>query len=104
MLQRTRPEMQPLDVNLIWVAAPSRTVARYAYDPAACRLYIEFRNRDIGYYSEVSESVLAAFQAAASKGTFIRAHLRDNPQYPWVRVAYAPRMGATSHPRQSAAQ
>jgi KTSC domain len=82
--------------DLSWVAAASRTVAHYAYQAEQTRLHIEFRNGDIGYYTQVPRPLFEAFEAALSKGTFIRLHLKSNPSVPWVKVSYAPRRRASS--------
>jgi KTSC domain len=74
-----------------WLPAPSRTIARYAYDAQLQRLYLEFRNHDIGYYTHIAPSTYSEFESAVSKGTFIRDQLRGNPAFPWVKVAYVRR-------------
>jgi hypothetical protein len=84
-----------MDAGLTWLPVRSSTVAAYAYDPAAQRLYIRFHSGDAGYYANVPEDVFAAFQVAASKGSFVAGRLRGNPRYPWTPLAQGVRWGRT---------
>lgn len=74
-----------------WVTADSQMVARYAYDAATSRLYMDWNTGGGGYYEGIPPDVYAAFHDASSKGQFVLQRLKDNPRYPWVRLAAAPR-------------
>ncbi len=84
--------------GLPWITSGSSNVARYAYDAANTRLYIEFRSGTVGYYSRVPVAVYEAFNRAPSQGSFVGQQLRDNPAYPWTPLTNGlaqPRMRAT---------
>jgi hypothetical protein len=85
--------------ELLWIASSSSNVARYAYDAANARLYIEFRSGTLGYYSRVPPSVYEEFQRAPSQGSFVSQRLRDNPSFPWT-----PLTRGISQPRQRIAR
>ena len=56
---------------------PSSVIRRFAYDPRALSLEVEFVSGRRYRYARVPEDVAARFRAAFSKGRFFNAHIRD---------------------------
>jgi hypothetical protein len=55
----------------------SKAIARFAYDPDAKRLLIDFKTGGVYAYQEVPRAVFAGFRAAQSKGQFFQTAIRD---------------------------
>jgi len=56
---------------------PSTVVRHISYDEAARELHVTFTSGEIYTYYHVPKPVHAAFRAAASKGRFFNAHIKD---------------------------
>lgn len=57
---------------------PSTVIRRFAYDPAAQALAVEFVSGRRYRYRQVPEAVAQAFRSAFSKGRFFNARIRDH--------------------------
>ena len=60
---------------------PSSVIRRFRYDRESRRLEITFVSGRIYAYDGVSPQVIEDFRAAASKGEFFNAHIRDAYAY-----------------------
>ena len=56
---------------------PSTVIRRFAYDPAAQALAVEFVSGRRYVYHQVPEEVAAEFRGAFAKGRFFNARIRD---------------------------
>jgi hypothetical protein len=56
---------------------PSTVIRRFAYDPAARELWIEFVTGRRYVYEEVPETVAEALRSAFAKGTYFNSRIRD---------------------------
>lgn len=63
---------------------PSSVIRLYSYDEAARRLRVRFVSGAVYDYDEVPPDVVEALAAAASKGHFFGANIRD--RFPFRRV------------------
>ena len=63
---------------------PSPAIRAYAYDADRNELTLTFATGRAYVYSLVPPAVFAAFEAAASRGAFHNAHLRD--RFPFRKV------------------
>ena len=63
----------------------SKAIARFAYDPDAQRLLIDFKTGGVYAYQDVPRAVFAGFRDAPSKGQFFQAAIRD--RFPGRRLA-----------------
>lgn len=59
---------------------PSAVIRRFAYDPRARALDVEFVSGRRYRYAGVPDAVATAFRAAFSKGRFFNSRIRD--RYP----------------------
>ncbi len=57
---------------------PSSVIRRFAYDPAARALWIEFTTGRRYIYDDVPVDVAEAFGLALSKGIFFNKRIRDD--------------------------
>jgi hypothetical protein len=55
----------------------SNAIAMFAYDLEAQHLFVHFKTGGVYVYQAVPRGVFDAFRAAASKGQFFRAAIRD---------------------------
>jgi hypothetical protein len=58
----------------------SKAIARFAYDPDAQRLFIDFKTGGVYAYQDVPRAVFAGFREAQSKGQFFQTAIRDRFQ------------------------
>ena len=63
---------------------PSLAIRAFSYDGERNELRVAFASGRAYIYSLVTPAVYAAFSAAASKGAFHNAHIRDH--YPFRKV------------------
>lgn len=64
--------------------AASRNIVSVGYDSDTATLEVEFRERRVYRYTQVSEDTYAALMKAKSKGSHFHRHIRD--RYPTTRV------------------
>jgi len=64
---------------------PSSVIASMAYEPQRGRLAIRFASGAAYVYEGVPEETWRKFQAAASKGRYFAAEIRD--RYPFRKLA-----------------
>ena len=55
----------------------SEAIAKFAYDPTAMNLVIFFKSGGVYEYRSVPRDVFEAFRAAASKGQYFQANVRE---------------------------
>jgi len=60
---------------------PSTAIADIEYEPSRARLTVTFVSGRAYEYYAVPADVAADFQAAASKGTYFNAHVRDRYRF-----------------------
>lgn len=60
---------------------PSSVIVRCDYDAEARALTVQFVSGRAYRYADVSSDVVARLRAAASKGAFFNAHIRDRFAY-----------------------
>ena len=56
---------------------PSTVVGHTSYDEPARELHVTFTSGEVYTYYDVPKQVHAAFRAAASKGQYLNAHIKD---------------------------
>ena len=60
---------------------PSTVIRRFAYDPAARELWVEFVTGRRYVYEEVPEEVAEALRTAFAKGVYFNSRIRDRFRY-----------------------
>ena len=78
---------------------PSTVIRRFAYDPAARELWIEFVTGRRYVYEEVPEDVAEALRSAFAKGVYFNSRIRDRFRYRDVSRAAAVAEAGSSGPR-----
>lgn len=66
---------------------PSSVIRQFSYDEPRRRLRITFTSGDVYDYLDVPPMIFDGLRAAASKGRFFSARIRD--RYPFERVRIA---------------
>jgi lysyl-tRNA synthetase class 2 len=76
-MQQCLAPHDPIAAFARWADMPSSVIRRFAYDASRRVLDVEFVSGRRYRYSAVPPAVAEAFGAAASKGRFFNARIRD---------------------------
>ncbi|MCB0725357.1 MAG: KTSC domain-containing protein [Ignavibacteriae bacterium] len=71
--------------NIEMIDVRSSTIRSIGYDYVEEILVVEFKNRSIYEYYNVSEMIFQNFLDARSKGTYLGKHIRDKYKYKRIK-------------------
>jgi len=74
---------------------PSSVIASMHYFPGAARLRVKFVSGLVYDYKDVPEQVYHAMKSSASKGTYLKQHIKG--QYEFEKIDPAPRISRGKH-------
>ncbi|MDP3370812.1 MAG: KTSC domain-containing protein [Brevundimonas sp.] len=70
-----------------WPVMPSSVIRQFSYDEPRSRLRVTFTSGDVYDYLDVPPMIFDELKAAASKGRFFSARIRDRYTFERIRIA-----------------